>query len=60
MAVVHHAARNVDVRDRVTVKQQLLMGVVEEKRRYRERADEQREARLMALLLVAFDSGLHD
>src|ERR1035438_5712600 len=53
MAVIHDTARDVDVRHRVAVEQQLLTGVVEEKRCYRECPDQQSESCFSALLPVA-------
>ncbi len=52
MPVIHDTARNVDVRHRVAVEQQLPMDVVEEKRRYGKRSDQQRKKRFTALLLI--------
>ena len=53
MAIVDHAARDVQVSDSVAVKQQLPMRVVVKKRGNRKRAKHEGEARFLALALVA-------
>ena len=50
MTVVHYAARDVDVRDRIAVEQQVLLYGVEEERRDGKRAEQQRESRIVTLL----------
>ena len=51
MTIVHHATRDVDVRNRVAVQKKLLLDVIEEQRCDGNRANQQREARIVALLL---------
>ena len=52
MTIVHHAARDVDVRNRVAVEKQLLLYVIEKQRCDGKRAKQQREARVVALLVI--------
>ena len=52
MAIVHDAARDVDVGNRIAVEQQLLMSVIEKECRNGKRTEQQGEARFVTLLLL--------
>ena len=53
VAIIDDAARDVEMGDGVAVKQDLLMRVIKEQRRDRERGDDHGQARFVALLDVS-------